>query len=71
MLVSTSMITYVDSNCSSDEHSYVCVSSLESLGNNERRLTIKLLELELSLSGYLSLPSRENAPSRDNDECIG
>ena len=30
------------------------------------RLTIdKLLELELSLSDYLSLPSREN------DECIG
>ena len=53
------------------KNDYVCVSSLESLGNNERRLTIKLLELELSLSDYLSLPSRENAPSRENDECIG
>ena len=52
--------------------SYVCVSSLESLGNYERRLTGgKLLELELSLSDYLSLPSRENAPSRENDEYIG
>ena len=66
MLVSTSMIAYDDSNCSSEEHSYVCVSSLGNLGNCERRLTTgKLLELELSLSYYLSLPSQEN------DESVG
>ena len=33
VLVSTSMIAYDNSSCSSKEHSYVCVSSLESLGN--------------------------------------
>ena len=32
VLVSTSMIAY-NSSCSSKEHSYVCVLSLESLGN--------------------------------------
>ena len=71
MLDRTSMIAY-NSSCSSEEHGYVCVSSLESLGNYEQRLTIgKLLELELSLSDYLSLPSKENLPSWENDECIG
>ena len=59
VLVNTSMIAY-NSSCSSKEHSYVCV--LIKLGESRelRRLTIgKLLELELSLSYYLSLPSKE------------
>ena len=65
LLVSTSMIAYNNSR-SSEERSYSCVPSYANLGNYEQRLTIKkLLELELSLSDYLNLPSREN------DECIG
>ena len=65
VLVSTSMIAY-NSSCSSKEHK-LCLCFIK-LGESRelRRLTIgKLLELELSLSDYLSLPSRKN------DECIG